>query len=462
MTQEGMRENEVIIVDNISKRYEIYKRKRDYLKQVLNSNKRYCQEKYVLSNISFSLERGDALGIIGKNGSGKSTLLQLICGTLHQTKGIIKTRGKVAALLELGSGFSPEFSGIENIYLNGLLHGLKKKEIEERMDRILGFADIGESIYDQVKTYSSGMIVRLAFSIIANIDADILVIDEALAVGDAYFTQKCMRFIRRFREDNSLLFVSHDASAILNLCNKAILLDSGTIKAVGSPKKIIEIYTKDLQKNDDAEIQVFDNKLPGKEVCDVTETVDQYRRKWQDFRLRTYSSIIRSETLEIIKNTGNDSNPENYGGEEAKIEEVTLDDVDSGVKNIQSISGGNLVKLVIIAKTLLEVERPIVGFLIKDSKGQEIIGDNTRNKLPKANNILVKANRIIKSEFVFTMPLLKQGDYSITVSVATGDQENHRILHWINDAIILRSECTSIAAGIAGIPMQSITIQEQE
>ena len=462
MTKEIYQRNEVILVDNVSKSYEIYKRKRDYLKQILNKNKRYCQEKYVLRNISFSLERGDALGIIGKNGSGKSTLLQLICGTLNQTEGVIKTRGKVAALLELGSGFSPEFSGIENIYLNGLLHGLKKREIEERMDRILGFADIGESIYDQVKTYSSGMVVRLAFSIIANIDADILVIDEALAVGDAYFTQKCMRFIRRFREKNSLLFVSHDASAILNLCNKAILLNSGTIKAMGSPKKIIEIYTKDLQKNDDAEIQVFDKGLAEKEVCDITEPVDQYQRRWQDFRLKTNSSIIRSETLEIVKNTGNDSNPENYGGVEARIEEVTLDDIESKVRNIKSVNGGNIVKLVIIAKALIKVESPIIGFIIKDSKGQEIIGDNTRNKLPKAGDIEVEKDKIIRAEFVFTIPLLKQGDYSITVSFATGDQESHRILPGINDAIIMRSECTSIAAGIAGVPMQSISIEEQK
>ena len=133
------------------------------MKQVFSKNEKYYQEKIVLNNISFSLERGDALGIIGRNGSGKSTLLQLICGTIQQTEGTIATKGRIAALLELGSGFSPEFSGIENIYLNGLLHGLKKKEIEERIDKILGFADIGESIYDQVKTYSSGMVVRLAF-----------------------------------------------------------------------------------------------------------------------------------------------------------------------------------------------------------------------------------------------------------------------------------------------------------
>ena len=461
MTQEQLKENEMILVENISKSYSIYKSKRDYLKQVFSKNEKYYQEKIVLNNISFSLERGDALGIIGRNGSGKSTLLQLICGTIQQTEGTIATKGRIAALLELGSGFSPEFSGIENIYLNGLLHGLKKKEIEERIDKILGFADIGESIYDQVKTYSSGMVVRLAFSIIANIDADILVIDEALAVGDAYFTQKCMRFIRRFRENNSLLFVSHDASAILNLCNKAILLDGGVIKAEGDPKSIVEEYTRDLQKDSEPENENSSLSYNEEQEISISGNKEEYQRKWQDFRIRNYSSELEGENIEIVKIKGDENNPENFGGEEARINQVNIDDIEGGVNNIKSIKGGNIIRLVITAKTLKEIERPIMGFIIKDSKGQEIIGDNTRNKLPISYS-KVKANKIIKSEFIFTIPLLKQGDYSITVSLAAGDQENHRILHWINDAVILRSECTSIAAGIAGIPMQSITIQEQE
>ena len=155
----------------------------------------------------------------------------------------MRINGRVGALLELGSGFNPEFTGLDNIYLNGLLLGLKKQEINERLDNILSFADIGESIHQEIKTYSSGMVMRLAFSVIANIEADLLVIDEALAVGDAYFTQKCMRFIQRFREEKSLIFVSHDANAILSLCNNAILLDHGNLVQQGKPKDIIGTYS---------------------------------------------------------------------------------------------------------------------------------------------------------------------------------------------------------------------------
>ena len=244
------RDTSMIEVDNITKSFRLFANKRNILRQLTALNgERYYREIEVLENISFKLRRGDSLGIIGKNGSGKSTLLQIICGILQPTSGSVKVNGRIAALLELGSGFNPEFTGRENVFLNASLLGIKKKEIIDRYDQIVEFSEIGEYIDQPTRTYSSGMIVRLAFSIITHVNADILVIDEALSVGDAYFTQKCMRFIERFKENGTLIFVSHDANAVLSLCNKAILLDRGRKQAVGGPKEIMEEYTRRLQED---------------------------------------------------------------------------------------------------------------------------------------------------------------------------------------------------------------------
>src|SRR5690554_5358388 len=192
---------------------------------------------WALKDINFSLKQGETLGIIGRNGSGKSTLLQIICGTLTPTAGSVETTGRIAALLELGSGFNPEFTGRENIYMYASVLGLAQHEIRERFDDIVAFADIGEFIEQPVKTYSSGMVVRLAFAVIAHVDADILVIDEALAVGDAFFVQKCMRFLRKFMQNGTILFVSHDTSAVISLCQRSIWLAGGQMKFEGSPKE---------------------------------------------------------------------------------------------------------------------------------------------------------------------------------------------------------------------------------
>ena len=240
----------VVQLTGVSKVFRSYERKRDRIKDLVNPAKeRLFKEKCVLNNIDLTIYKGESMGIIGKNGSGKSTLLQIICGTMKASEGIVETKGRIGALLELGSGFSPEFTGIENIYLNAAIHGLRRIDIEQRLDDILAFADIGDAVNEKVKTYSSGMVVRLGFSVMANINADILVVDEALAVGDAFFTQKCMRFINNFREENTLLFVSHDTTAVQSSCEKAIYLCDGKVKVNGSTKTVVEAYIKDLQGN---------------------------------------------------------------------------------------------------------------------------------------------------------------------------------------------------------------------
>ena len=219
-----------VSVRGLGKSYQIYDRPADRLKQFVMPRlqrragvqvRQYFREFWALRDVSFEIPRGSTVGIVGRNGSGKSTLLQIICGTLSPTLGSVETNGRIAALLELGSGFNPEFSGRDNVYMNALLLGVDRETVDERFDSIAAFADVGEYLEQPVKTYSSGMFLRLAFAVIAHVDADILIVDEALAVGDAVFTQKCMRFIRRFQENGTLLFVSHDPSAVQNLCRSA-------------------------------------------------------------------------------------------------------------------------------------------------------------------------------------------------------------------------------------------------
>jgi lipopolysaccharide transport system ATP-binding protein len=243
-----------IRVAGLSKHYQIYSNPRDRLKQFVlptilslfnQPPRQYFKEFVALSDVSFEVKKGETVGIIGKNGSGKSTLLQLICGTLNQTHGAIETNGRVAALLELGSGFNPEFTGRENVYLNAAVLGLTKKEVDARFDDIAAFADIGLFIEQPIKTYSSGMMVRLAFSVAINVEPEILIVDEALSVGDELFSRKCFSRIEAIRSNGAtILFVSHSGAQIVELCDKAILLDAGQKLAIGKPRNMVALYHK--------------------------------------------------------------------------------------------------------------------------------------------------------------------------------------------------------------------------
>jgi len=250
-----------IRVNNLSKCYHLYDTPRDRLKQFLlprlrsiagKTRKQYFREFWALKDVSFEIKKGETVGIIGRNGSGKSTLLQIICGTLHPTSGSIQTNGRIAALLELGSGFNPEFTGRENVYMNAAVLGLSKAEVDERFDYIAAFADIGQFIEQPVRTYSSGMVVRLAFAVAINVNPEILVVDEALSVGDELFQRKCFSRIEAIKNDGAtILFVSHSGSAIVELCDRAILMDDGEKIAIGSPKQTVGRYQKLLYAPND-------------------------------------------------------------------------------------------------------------------------------------------------------------------------------------------------------------------
>ena len=236
---------------NLGKSYQIYEQPLDRLKQSLwRKRKRFYREFWALRDVSFEIRRGESLGIIGSNGSGKSTLLQLICGILNPTEGGLEINGRTAALLELGAGFNPEFTGRENVYMSAAIMGLTRAEIDSRYDEIAAFADIGSFIEQPVKTYSSGMYVRLAFAAAVNVSPDILVVDEALSVGDARFQQKCMAKIREFCQTGTVIFVSHDTAAVTELCSRAIWIESGRIRLDGSPKSVVEKYLQFMYEGD--------------------------------------------------------------------------------------------------------------------------------------------------------------------------------------------------------------------
>ena len=445
----------VIKVENLSKCYQIYEQPRDRLKQfflprlqrfVAQTPRQYYREFWALKDVTFEVKKGQTVGIIGRNGSGKSTLLQIICGTLSPTSGNISTQGRVAALLELGSGFNPEFTGRENVYLNASVLGLAKHEIDARFDEIIEFADIGDFIGQPVKTYSSGMMVRLAFAVIAHVDADLLVIDEALAVGDAFFTQKCMRFLHQFMEHGTVLFVSHDSGAVTNLCDLVIWIDRGCTKAIGDPKIISEDYLAAIYEDNSG---VKKNDKESTVVKDMNVNL-----VGQDVRFCTVNNSVLRNELEVF--SFDLKNARGFGKRDAEIYEVKLLDINGN--KINQFVGGEIVELYIGVFSVETIYRPIVGFSLKDRLGQVLFGDNTYITY-MAQDIVIEKGGNLSARFRFQMPILPVGDYTIAAAIATGTQVDHCQQHWIHDALVIKSVSSSVSTGLVGIPMYQINLE---
>lgn len=283
-----MSSNEIAITaTNLSKSYSIYNRLADRLKQsilprffkfIRRTPKIYYREFWALQDVSFEIRKGETVGIIGKNGSGKSTLLQLICSTLTPTYGSVETHGRIAALLELGSGFNPEFTGRENVYLNASILGFNKQDIDERFDSIVAFADIGDFLEQPIKTYSSGMVVRLAFAVNIMTNPEIMVVDEALAVGDMAFQAKCMTALKRIQEQGAtILFVSHDVGAVKSLCERGIYLEHGKVKFMGKASDVAELYTRDMRSQmntQNQDLKIFPTQNSGLSALSNHSEVD--------------------------------------------------------------------------------------------------------------------------------------------------------------------------------------------
>jgi lipopolysaccharide transport system ATP-binding protein len=434
-----------IALEDITKAYSLYASRIDRLKEALHPyRKKYHRDFFALKNINLNIKKGETIGIIGKNGSGKSTLLKIAAGISTPTAGSIFISGKVLALLELGTGFNPEITGFENIYLYGSLLGAHRKEIDRKIPDILSFAEIGDYINQPVKTFSSGMYLRLAFAVIANMETEIIIIDEALAVGDAFFIQKCMRFLREFQNYGTIVFVSHDLGAILSLCNRAIWLDNGEVKQIGKPKNVCEKYLE----------AVFHDRQGGsghnnfKNACNIIKKTRSYsdqRKKW----------INKSPYRNDIKVFEFDPSANHFGEKAVYIFDLKL--LDNSGAQLLWVVGGEKVILNIRGKSTIKTANIIVGFYIKDRLGQYLFGDNTFLSTlgePVSANI----DQVIEAIFEFHMPILPLGDYTICAAIAEGTQENHIIHHWIHDALVFKSQSSSISTGLLGIPMDNVSL----
>lgn len=438
-----------IHVEHLSKCYQIYNQPLDRLKQMLmRGRKNYYSEFWALKDVSFTIPKGETVGIIGRNGSGKSTLLQMVCGTLNPSSGNIQTHGRIAALLELGSGFNPEFTGRENVFLNGAILGLTTDEIKQRFDEIEAFADIGAFIDQPVKTYSSGMMVRLAFAVIAHVDADILVIDEALAVGDVFFTQKCMRYLRCFMRTGTVLFVSHDTASIRSLCTHAIWIEKGQLISQGTPKEVCENYLEAFYEAQQGKSTT--TKFKSTKAASTQATV-HYKDQRNDL---INASNLRND-LQIFE-FDPEANAFGLGG--ATIASVQI--LDGHKSPLAWIVGGENVTLKIEVLVHKNLDSPIIGFYIKDRLGQTLFGDNTYLSTIE-QPLSCSSGQQLKAEFTFNMPRLAAGNYTITVAIANGTQAEHEHHHWIHDAVHFKSESTSVTGGLIGIPMQKIQMLRQ-
>ena len=380
-----------IRVQNLSKCYQIYDTPRDRLKQFVvprlqrlagQPSKQYFREFWALQDVSFEIKKGETVGIIGRNGSGKSTLLQMICGTLNPTSGSVQTNGRIAALLELGSGFNPDFTGRENIYMNASVLGLSNEEIDARYNDIAAFADIGDFIEQPVKTYSSGMVVRLAFAVASSVDPEILIVDEALAVGDSVFQAKCYKRFQQMREKGAtVLLVTHDIGTVVQLCNRAFVLHRGELVASGSPKDMGDEYRRRCAE------EASGNR-------DLTVAPSEL-----------LSSSIDDQWMERSPNT------QEYGDGRATFEGFALLN-NNGQLTTQIVSGEDLTLRMKI-NFQEDCAAPIAAFGFNDLSGQEICGTNTWFESQDIGHI--EAGQRVEVKFHFKLQL-QTGVYNLRIA----------------------------------------------
>mgnify|MGYP003308124781 CR=1 FL=1 len=387
-----------ISVENVSKVYKMYKKPSERVVDSLRLMPwKKVPEHHALKDVSFDVYKGETIGIIGTNGSGKSTILKIITGVLHPTRGDVKVNGRISALLELGAGFNREYTGLENIYLNGTMIGFSQEEIDAKLQDILDFADIGDFVYQPVKTYSSGMFVRLAFAVAINIEPEILIVDEALAVGDVFFQAKCYRKFDEFKKmGKTILFVSHDLSSIAKYCDRVVLLNKGTKLGEGSAKKMIDIYKQVLVNQYEEDKKNAAQENSGKAVNDVS---------------------ANPELLE-------------YGSKKAEITECFITD-EKGRRTNAIIKGSTFI--IHMKATFYErVQAPIFAFTIKNAKGTEITGTNTM--FEKA--FMDAVDQGVTKEITFAQKMdLQGGEYLLSLGLTGYEGSDFTVYHRLYDAI---------------------------
>lgn len=402
--------NFVIRVNGLSKTYQLYNHHSDRLKEALHPfRKKYHKNFKALEDINFQINASEALGILGSNGSGKSTLLKIIAGVLTPTTGTVQKQGTVSSLLELGTGFNPELTGLQNIYFSGMIQGRDHQDMERIIPDISDFAEIGEYLYQPVKTYSSGMFARLAFALAVNVDPDILIVDEALSVGDMRFQQKCIRKMQDFRKrGKTILFVSHDTSTVATFCDRVVWLDQGKIRAIGCAEEICKRYAAFMAYGQDSK------------VVEQTNVEKSYQS----------DGASHSRGIQWMDVAGTES----FGEGGARILHVAIIDDETGQSIHQACPGQN-VRLVM----RINCDRPLndVGFglLVKNYLGLPIF---TINNYYLHNPIKSLPRGMISVTFVLNFPWLSSGNYGVSLAVGEGSLHEHRQLHWVHDALYLK------------------------
>ena len=418
-----------IEVADVTKVYRLYEKPIDRLKESMSiSHKNYHRDFYALNSLSFQVKKGETVGIIGTNGSGKSTILKIITGVLTPTTGAVKVNGKISALLELGAGFNMDYTGIENIYMNGTMMGYTKKEMDAKLHEILDFAEIGDFVYQPVKTYSSGMFVRLAFALAINVDPEILIVDEALSVGDVFFQSKCYRRMEEIRQKGTtILMVTHDMGSIIKYCDRVVLLNKGEFIAEGPAGRVVDMYKKILAGQLEAlkeELEQERQSGNSREARPVEKTVQGTEKGRQTVEMSDFSGGMGLDSRLMKDQLTINSDRTEYGDGRAEIVDLGLLDQKGNVTNL--LLKGEMFTIRERIHFNADIEAPIFTYTIKDKKGTELTGTNTM--FESADVEPVKSGDEYVVEFTQKMTL-QGGEYLLSMSCTGFEQGEHVVYH---------------------------------
>ena len=444
-----------IQVQDVTKVYRLYDKPIDRLKETVSiTHKNYHRDFYALSGLSFQVKKGETVGIIGTNGSGKSTILKIITGVLTPTTGQVKVNGKISALLELGAGFNMDYTGIENVYMNGTMMGYTRKEMDAKLQDILDFAEIGDFVYQPVKTYSSGMFVRLAFALAINVEPEILIVDEALSVGDVFFQSKCYRRMEEIRgSGTTILMVTHDMGSIIKYCDRVVLLNKGEFIAQGKPGRVVDMYKKILAGKLDA----LREELRREEQCGGQD-VQKPQKEEDSVSLSDFSGgmdLERPDSLMRDKLTINPDRTE-YGDGRAEIYDLGLLDQRGNVTNL--LLKGEIFTIRECIRFHASLDAPIFTYTIKDKKGTELTGTNTLYE--GADIKPVKAGDSYIVEFTQKMNL-QGGEYLLSMSCTGFEQGEHVVYHRLYDVTSITVISNKNTVGVYDMESQVTAVKQE-
>ena len=447
-----MNQNEnAIEVRGVSKFYNLYERPQDRVKELFSLTKKKYHTLYkALDQVSFTVKKGETLGIIGRNGAGKSTLLKLITGVITPSEGTIETHGEISALLELGTGFNPEYTGYENIFLNGSMRGFSDEEMQEKVKEIVDFADIGEYMGQPVKTYSSGMFARLAFAVMISFKPEILIVDEALSVGDIFFQQKCNTFMKEEMKGVTKLLVTHDMNSIANMADRVILIDRGKIIREGKPLEVIEDYLKLLHTS------VFQS--------------EEAAAKDEDARLKTAErseaaeqKAVAAEAAEREKEKAEigwvDSPKESIGG----AQDILIDRCRMLINGeaVDVVKPGDVVRIELLLHSKKDADNIIIGYTLKDKYGNSIFAQSTLGEGIMIEG--VKQGEVRKASLSFHWPEVKEGDYFLTLGLGEGyDQMVHTVQCWVHSVLHVQAIALKPMHGVINHVIEEFKIERIE